>query len=325
MKAILITRTGGPEVLTLADVPVPEPEPNEALVRVRAAGVNFVDIYFREGRYPAKLPFMNGQEGAGVVERVGAEVTGLKSGDAVAWCMSMGSYAEYAAVPAEKLVRVPAGMDARLAAAVMLQGMTAHYLSHSTFALKRGDTALVHAAAGGVGLLLTQMAAAIGARVIGTVSTETKEKLAREAGAAEVIRYTEADFESETRRLTGGCGVDVVYDSVGKTTFEKSLGCLRRRGMLVLFGGASGAVPPFDLIQLSLRGSLFITRPTLKDYTATREELVARAGDVLGAVESGRLKVRIGGHYALVDAAQAHRDLAARKTTGKLLLDVSEQ
>jgi len=324
MKAIQIQQTGGPEVLKLAEIPIPEPKSGEALVKLRASGVNFIDVYFREGRYPAELPFINGQEGAGVVERVGSGVRDFKAGDRVAWCGGLGSYAEYAAVPAAKLVKVPEGMDLKLAAAVMLQGMTAHYLSRSTFALKAGDTCLVHAAAGGVGLLLTQMAAEIGARVIGTVSTEAKEKLAREAGAAEVIRYTEADFEAETKRLTGGRGVDVVYDSVGWTTFEKSLNCLRPRGLLALFGGSSGAVPPFDLIGLSLRGSLFVTRPKLTDYTLTREELDWRAGDVLGAVQKGTLKVRVDRSYPLADAAQAHRDLEGRKTSGKLLLEMSE-
>ncbi|MGB7191019.1 MAG: quinone oxidoreductase [Acidobacteriaceae bacterium] len=321
MRAIQIQQTGAPEVMTPAEVPVPEPKAGEALVKVRASGVNFIDIYFREGRYPAELPFINGMEGSGVVERVGPGVRDFAAGDRVAWFGTLGSYAEYAAVPAAKLVKVPEGIDLKLAAAVMLQGMTAHYLSHSTFALKAGDTALVHAAAGGVGLLLTQMAAQIGARVIGTVSTEAKEKLAREAGAAEVIRYTEADFEAETKRLTGGRGVDVVYDSVGRTTFEKSLNCLRPRGLLALFGGSSGAVPPFDLIGLSLRGSLFITRPTLKDYTLTREELDWRSADVLGAVQQGKLRVRVERSYPLADAAQAHRDLEGRKTSGKLLLE----
>lgn len=324
MKAILIRQTGGPEVMVLTDVPVPEPKPGEALVKVRASGVNFIDVYLREGRYRTDLPFINGQEGAGIVERVGSSVSGFQPGDAVAWCHVLGSYAEYAAVPAEMLVKVPRGMDLRLAAAVMLQGMTAHYLARSAFALKSGDTALVHAAAGGVGLLLTQMAAQAGARVIGTVSTAEKEKLARDAGAAEVIRYTEADFEVETKRLTGGRGVDVVYDSVGRTTFEKSLNCLRPRGLLVLFGGSSGAVPPFDLIELSRKGSLFVTRPTLKDYTATREELMSRADDVLRAVQAGKLQVRMEYSYPLAEAAQAHRDLEARKTTGKLLLDMEE-
>ena len=323
MKAIQIRQTGGPEVMVLAEIPVPEPKPGEALVKLRASGVNFIDVYYREGRYKTDLPFVNGQEGAGVVERVGDGVRDFRPGDAVAWCNVLGSYAEYAAVPAAKLVKAPEGMDLRLGAAVMLQGMTAHYLSHSTFALKAGDTALIHAAAGGVGLLLTQMAAQAGASVIATVSTEEKEKLAREAGAAAVIRYTEKDFEAETKRITDGRGVDVVYDSVGKTTFEKSLNCLRPRGLLALFGGSSGAVPPFDLIELSKKGSLFITRPTLKDYTATREELVSRADDVLRAVQTGRLKVRMEHSYPLAEAAQAHRDLEARKTTGKLLLETS--
>jgi NADPH:quinone reductase len=322
MKAILIRQTGGPEVMALSDVPVPQPKAGEALVKVRASGVNFIDIYYREGRYKTDLPFIDGQEGAGVVEQIGIGVTDLAPGDAVAWCNVLGSYAEYAVVPAAKLVKVPKSEDLKLAAAVMLQGMTAHYLAHSTYSLKAGDTALVHAAAGGVGLLLTQMATQAGARVIATVSTAEKEKLAREAGAAEVIRYTEADFETETKRLTNGRGVDVVYDSVGKTTFEKSLHCLRPRGMMALFGGSSGAVPPFDLIELSKLGSLFVTRPTLKDYTATREELVWRAGEVLSAVAAGKLKVRVEYSYPLAEAAQAHRDLEARKTTGKLLLDM---
>lgn len=324
MKAILIRETGGPEVMSVSEVPVPEPGPGEALVRVYASGVNYIDIYYREGRYKTDLPFVDGQEGAGLVERVGAGVTEVKPGDAVAWCMALGSYAEYAVVPAERLVKVPDGMDLKVAAAVMLQGMTAHYLARSAYPLKAGDTALIHAAAGGTGLLLTQMAAQAGVRVIATVSTAEKEKLARSAEAQDVIRYTEADFETEVKRLTGGHGVDVVYDSVGRTTFEKSLRCLRPRGTLVLFGGASGAVPPFDLIELSRLGSLFITRPTLKDYTASREELVWRAHEVLSAVQSGHLKVRMEHNYPLSDAAQAHRDLEARKTTGKLLLVIRD-
>src|SRR5207253_1802798 len=263
MKAIQVEQTGGPEALKLVDLPVPQPKANEAVVKIAAAGVNFVDVYFREGRYKAPLPFVAGQEGAGVVTAVGAEVNSVKKGDRVAWTGTLGSYAEYAAVPADRLVRIPQGVSEREAAAAMLQGMTAHYLSHDTFPLKRGQTALVHAAAGGVGLLLTQMARNIGARVIATVSTEEKAKLAREAGADEVILYTQADFEAETKRLTGSKGVDVVYDSVGKTTFEKGLNVLRPRGYMVLFGGSSGAVPPFDLIQLSTKGSLYVTRPTL--------------------------------------------------------------
>lgn len=322
MKAIQIRQTGGPEVLALVELPMPQPGPGEALIKVRASGVNFIDIYYREGRYKTDLPFIDGQEGAGIVQRIGTGVKDLQPGDAVAWCNVLGSYAEYALVPAEKLVKVPAGIDLRLAAAVMLQGMTAHYLSHSTYPLKAGDTALVHAAAGGVGLLLTQMAAHAGARVISTVSTAEKEKLAREAGAVDVIRYTDSDFEAETKRLTGGRGVDVVYDSVGRTTFEKSLNCLRPRGLLALFGGSSGAVPPFDLIELSKKGSLFITRPTLKDYTATHEELLSRANDVLRAVKEGKLRVRMEHSYPLAQAAQAQRDLEGRKTTGKLLLDM---
>jgi NADPH:quinone reductase len=323
MKAIQIRQTGRPEVMVLTEISIPQPKPGEVLVKLRASGVNFIDIYYREGRYTTDLPFINGQEGAGIVEQVGASVTDFAQGDAVAWCNVLGSYAEYAVVPAAKLVKVPDGVDLKLAAAVMLQGMTAHYLSHSTFALKSGDTALIHAAAGGVGSLLTQMAAQAGARVIATVSTIGKEKLAREAGAAEVIRYTEEDFEAETKRLTGGHGVDVVYDSVGRTTFEKSLNCLRPRGLLALYGGSSGAVPPFDLIELSKKGSLFITRPTLKDYTATRGELVSRADSVLRAAQTGKLKVRMEHSYPLAEAAQAHRDLEARKTTGKLILEMS--
>lgn len=322
MKAILNRKTGGPEVMALEDAPTPEPKPGEVLVRLRASGVNFIDIYLREGRYPAPLPFINGQEGAGIVTEVGRGVTEFRSGDLVAWCGALGSYAEYAAVPVEVLVKVPKELDLRVAAAVMLQGMTAHYLAHSTYKLKPGDTALVHAAAGGVGLLLTQMAVRAGARVIATVSTTEKEALAREAGATDVIRYTEVDFEAETRRLTRGQGVDVVYDSVGKTTFEKSLKCLRRRGMMVLYGGSSGAVPPFDLIEISRLGSLFVTRPTLKDYVATHDELMWRAGEVLDAVQSGSLKVRMEYSYLLADAAEAHRDLESRKTTGKLLLEI---
>lgn len=321
MKAIQIRQTGGPEVMALAEVPIPEPKPGEVLVRVQASGVNFIDVYLREGRYKTELPFINGQEGAGIVEYTGTGVTGFEPGEHVAWCSVLGSYAEFVAVPAHMLVKVPAGVELKLAAAVMLQGMTAHYLSHSTFQLRAGNTALVHAAAGGVGLLLVQMAAEAGARVIGTVSTEAKEKLAREAGAAEVIRYTETDFEVETKRLTEGRGVDVVYDSVGKTTFEQSLRCLRPRGLLALYGGSSGAVPPFDLIGLSQMGSLFITRPTLKHYLLTRKELEWRAGEVLRGVEAGTLKVRVQHTYPLAEAAQAHRDLEGRKTAGKLLLE----
>jgi NADPH2:quinone reductase len=320
MKAIQVKQPGGPEALELVDIPVPQPKPDQAVVKIAAAGVNFIDTYQREGRYKVPLPFVAGQEGAGVVTAVGSETTSVKPGDRVAWAGIQGSYAEYIAAPANRMVAVPAGVGDREAAAVMLQGMTAHYLAYSTFPLKRGQTALVHAAAGGVGLLLVQIAHNIRARVIGTVSTEEKAKLAREAGADDIIFYTQDDFESETRRLTGGKGVDVVYDSVGKTTFEKGLNVLRPRGMMVLFGGSSGAVPPFDPIALSAKGSLFLTRPTLGHYTATREELEARASDLFAMLAGKKLKLRFEHIYPLADAQQAHRDLESRKTTGKLLL-----
>jgi len=320
MKAIQVKQTGGPEVLQLADSPVPEAKPNEAVVKIAASGVNFIDVYQREGRYSVPLPFVPGQEGAGVVTSVGPEVKSVKPGDRVAWTSVLGSYAEYAAVPGERLVQIPQGVSDQHAAAVMLQGMTAHYLSHDTFPLKRGQTALVHAAAGGVGLLLVQMAHNIGAGVIATVSTDEKAKLARQAGADEIILYTQTDFETETKRLTGGKGVDVVYDSVGKTTFEKGLNVLRTRGMMVLFGGSSGAVPPFDLIQLSSKGSLYITRPSLAHYIATTEELRARSSAVFQLIVEGKLKLRIEHTYPLADAEKAHRDLEGRRTTGKLLL-----
>jgi NADPH2:quinone reductase len=315
-----VKQTGGPEVLSLVDLPVPKPKPNEATVKIAAIGVNFIDVYFREGRYPAPLPFVDGQEAAGTVSEVGSEVKSLKPGDRVAYTGVLGSYAEYQAVPADRLVRVPNSLDDRQAAGAMLQGMTAHYLVHSSYLLKKGETALIHAAAGGVGLLLVQMAKMIGARVIGTAGSTEKAELARRAGADDAIVYTEQDFEVETKRLTGGAGVHVVYDGVGKSTFDKDLNVLRPRGYLVLFGGASGPVPPFDLIRLSQKGSLFITRPTLKDYIATREELEQRAGDVLGWIAGGKLKLRIEHVYPLAEAAQAHRDLEGRKTTGKLLL-----
>jgi len=320
MKAIQISQTGGPEVLVPAELPIPKPKPNEAVVQIKAAGVNFIDVYLREGRYPAQLPFVDGQEAAGVVTEIGSDVTLVQPGDRVAYTSSLGSYAEYAAVPESRLVKIPDGLSFEQAAAAMLQGMTAHYLSHSTYKLQAGETALIHAAAGGVGLLLVQMAKNIGARVIGTAGTKDKAELARAAGADECIIYTEADFETETRRLTGGKGVNVVYDGVGKATFEKGLNVLLPRGYMVLFGGSSGAVPPFDLIKLSQKGSLFITRPTLVHYTLTREELERRAGDVLGWIAAGKLKIRVHQTYPLAEAAQAHRDLEGRKTTGKLLL-----
>ena len=320
MKAIQVKQPGGPEAIELVDLPVPQPKPNEAVVKLSASGVNFIDVYFREGRYKAVPPFTLGQEGAGIVNAVGSGVTNVKNGDHVAWTGLMGSYAEYAAVPADRLVPIPDGVNDQQAAATMLQGMTAHYLSHDTYPLKRGETALVHAAAGGVGLLLVQMAHHIGARVIATVSTDEKAKLAREAGADEVILYTQSDFEVETKQLTGGKGVDVVYDSVGKTTFDKGLNVLRPRGMMLLFGGSSGAVPPFDPIVLTQKGSLFLTRPSLGNYISTREELMARSGAVFAMIAAGRLKLRIAHTYPLAEAQQAHRDLEGRKTTGKLLL-----
>ena len=321
MKAIQIHETGGPEVLTLADLPIPEPGPGQVLIRVEAVGVNFIEVYFRNGVYKAALPLTLGSEAAGTVEELGPGVTGFAAGDAVASVAALGSYAEYALVPAAALVKVPEGLTMQQAAAALLQGMTAHYLSHSTFPLKTGDTALVHAGAGGVGLLLTQMAARLGARVIATVSTAEKAELSRSAGASDVILYTEKDFAAEVKRLTGGKGVDVVYDSVGKTTFEGSLNCLRPRGLLALFGASSGPVPPFDLIHLSSKGSLFITRPTLWHYVATRAELEGRSGDVLGWAAKGELKLRTEHVYPLSEAAQAQTDLEDRKTTGKILLE----
>jgi len=306
--------------MELAELPVPQPTANEAVVKLAASGVNFIDVYNREGRYKLPLPFVLGQEGAGVVTAVGGEVKSVKVGDHVAWTSVMGSYAEYAAIPADRLVAVPAGVSDQQAAATMLQGMTAHYLSHDTFPLKKGQTALVHAAAGGVGLLLVQMAHNIGARVMATVSTEEKAKLARGAGADDIILYTQQDFEAETKRLTGGKGVDVVYDSVGKTTFEKGLNVLRPRGMMVLYGGSSGAAPVFDPIVLTQKGSLFLTRPSLGAYIATREELAARSAAVFGMIAAGKLKLRIEHVYPLAEAERAHRELEGRKTTGKLLL-----
>jgi NADPH2:quinone reductase len=307
--------------LHLAELPIPEPGQGQVLIRVEAIGVNFIEIYFRKGVYKATLPIVPGSEAAGTVEKLGPGVTGFEEGDSVASVSVLGSYAEYALVPAAQLIKVPTRVTPEQAAAVMLQGMTAHYLAHSTFALKAGDTALVHAGAGGVGLLLTQIASRMGARVITTVSTKEKAELSREAGAAEVILYTEQEFEPEVKRLTGGKGVDVVYDSVGKTTFDGSLNCLRPRGMLALFGASSGPVPPFDLIQLSGKGSLFVTRPTLWHHIATRTELEWRAGKVLDWVATGELKVRTEFIYPLAEAAQAQTDLEARKTTGKILLE----
>ena len=320
MKAIQVKQVGGPEVMELVELPVPEPKANEAVIKLAASGVNFIDVYHREGRYKVPLPFTPGQEGAGEVVAVGKDVKSVKSGDRVAWSHLLGAYAEYEAVAADRLVPIPPGVSDPLAAATMLQGMTAHYLAYDTFPLKRGQTALVHAAAGGVGLLLVQMAHNLGVCVIATVSTEEKAKLTRNAGADEVILYTQTDFEAETKRLTGGKGVDVVYDSVGKTTFEKGLNILRPRGMMVLFGGSSGAVPPFDPIILTQKGSLFLTRPSLVNYIATREELLARSSAVFGMIAAGKLKLRVEHTYPLAEAQRAHRELEGRKTTGKLLL-----
>jgi NADPH2:quinone reductase len=322
MKSILVHQPGGPENMQLAEVPFPEPGPRQARVRIAASGVNFIDVYFRIGLYKADLPITLGSEGAGTVDAVGSDVTEVAVGDRVAYAMTRGSYAEYAIVPAAQLVKIPDAVDFQTAAAAMLQGMTAHYLTRSTYTLKNGDTCLIHAAAGGAGGLVVQMAKLAGARVFGTVSTEEKAKIARENGADEAILYTQQDFEAEVKRLTGGKGVDVVYDSVGKTTFDKSLNCLRPRGTLALFGQSSGSVPPFDPNILNGKGSLFLTRPNLGHYLLTREELLWRAGDVMSAIGSGRLKLRIHRVYPLAEAAQAHRDLEGRKTVGKLVLAV---
>jgi len=320
MKAIQVQKSGGPEVLTLVDLPALKPKPNEAIVKVSAAGVNFIDVHIREGLYPSSLPFVIGQEASGIVSEIGADVKSFKPGDRVAYTGIRGSYAEYAAVPADRLVLLPPGISEQQAAAAMLQGMTAHYLLYDTYPLKKGETALIHAAAGGVGLLLVQMAKNIGARVIATAGTEEKAKLARAAGADEVILYAQQDFEVETKRLTDGKGVHVVYDGVGKTTFDKDLNVLRPRGYLVLFGAASGPVPLFDVGKLAQKGSLFITRPTLVHYMAAHEELQKRATDVLTMIATGKVKLRIEHIYPLREAQQAHRDLEGRKTTGKLLL-----
>ena len=323
MKAIQVKEPGGPEKIQLVEVPTPQPGPKQALVRIAAAGVNFIDVYFRTGLYKADLPITLGSEGAGTVEAVGPEVTEVAKGDRVAYAMTRGSYAEYAVVPAAQLVKLPDTLDFQTAAAAMLQGMTAHYLTHSTYPLKSGESCLVHAAAGGAGGLIVQMAKMLGARVYGTVSTEEKARIAREHGADETILYTSQDFEAEVKRFTNGRGVDVVYDSVAKTTFEKSLNSLRPRGMLALFGQSSGPVPPFDPGILNTKGSLYLTRPSLAHHVLTREELLWRAGDVLNWVATGKLKLRIYRTYPLADAAEAHRDLESRRTNGKLVLTVS--
>ncbi|MBN9617366.1 MAG: NADPH:quinone reductase [Acidobacteriales bacterium 59-55] len=319
MQAIQILATGGPEALTLRDLPTPTPGPDEALIRLEASGVNFIDIYFREGRYPAKLPYTLGQEAAGTVVSVGKRVTAVKVGDRVAWCGVPGTYAQLAVAPADRLVQIPESVTFQQAAGAMLQGMTAHYLAHSAYSIRPGDEVLIHAGAGGVGLLLTQMAKSLGARVFTTVSNDEKAALSHAAGADEVILYTQEDFAAKIKKQSPK-GLHAVYDSVGKSTFDKSLEVLRPRGTLVLFGGSSGAVPPFDLIKLSALGSLYITRPTLRDYIATREDLELRATAVLNAIAGGTLKLRLEHTYPLADAAHAHRDLESRRTTGKLLL-----
>jgi NADPH:quinone reductase len=323
MKCIQVKEPGGPEKMELADVATPQPGPKQALVRIAASGVNFIDVYFRTGLYKADVPIVLGSEAAGTVEAVGREVTEVAAGDRVAYAMARGSYAEYAVVLSAQLVKIPGELDFNTAAAAMLQGMTAHYLTHSTYPLKSGDTCLVHAAAGGAGGLIVQMAKMLGARVFGTVSTPEKARVAREAGVDEAILYTQQDFAAEVKNLTNGRGVDVVYDSVGKTTFEQSLNALRPRGTLALFGQSSGAVPPFDPAILNAKGSLFLTRPSLAHHLLTREELLWRAGDVLQWVVNGQLKLRVDRTYPLADAAAAHRALEGRKTAGKLLLIVS--
>ncbi|HBY63373.1 MAG TPA: NADPH:quinone reductase [Solibacterales bacterium] len=322
MKAVVAVQPGGPDQLRLdSDLAVPHAGPGQILVRLRAIGVNFIDTYHRSGLYPSpQWPAPLGVEGVGVVEAVGDGAAGFPIGSRAAYCMARGSYAEYQAVPAANAVAVPDGIADEQAAAAMVQGLTAHYLSHSTFPLSPGATALIHAAAGGTGLLLVQMAKLLGARVIGTVGTAAKAELARGAGADEVILYTEQDFAAETRRLTDGRGVDVVYDSVGASTFEKSLDCLRPRGMMVSFGNASGAVPPIQPLLLSQKGSLYLTRPNLAHFMQTREELDSRAASLFAWIAAGQLKTRVDRAYPLADAAQAHRDLEARKTTGKLVL-----
>ncbi len=320
MKAIRVHTPGGPEVMKLEDVAEPKPKAGEAVVKVDAAGLNYIDVYYRTGSYKSELPFTPGLEAGGTVTALGPNVSEVKVGDKVAYTGIPGAYAEYAVVPAARLVVLPSGVTTRQGAATMLQGMTAHYLACSTYPLKRGDTCLVHAAAGGVGLLLTQIAKMRGARVIGTVSTEDKAKLAREAGADEIVNYATQDFEAEVKRITGGALCQVVYDAVGKTTFDKSLNCLAPRGMMVLYGAASGPVGSFDLGLLGAKGSLFITRPSLFAYTASRDELMQRATETLGWVRDGKLKLRMEFEFPLKDAAEAHRALEGRKTTGKVLL-----
>jgi NADPH:quinone reductase len=320
MKAVRVYASGGPEAMKFEDVAEPTPKAGEAVVKIDAAGLNYIDVYQRSGLYKLEMPLTLGLEAGGTVTAVGQGVTEVKVGDKVAYTGVPGAYAQYAAVPAAKLVVLPQGVSTKQGAAAMLQGMTAHYLACTTYPLKKGDTCLVHAAAGGVGLLLCQMAKMRGARVIGTVSTDEKAKLAREAGADDTILYTQHDFEAETKRITGGKGLQVVYDSVGKTTFDKGFNVLAPRGMMILYGQSSGPVGPFDAGILGAKGSLFLTRPSLFAYTATREELLQRAGDVLGWIRDGKLKLRMEFEFPLKDVAEAHRALESRKTTGKVLL-----
>jgi NADPH2:quinone reductase len=320
MKAIRIQKNGGPEVMTLAELPEPEAAVGEAVVKVEAAGVNFIDVYHRTGLYPVTLPCVLGEEGAGTVHRVGSGVDALKAGDRVAWAMYPGAYAEYASIPANRLIRLPDGIGFPEAAAAMLQGMTAHYLALDTYPIKEGDTVLIHAGAGGVGNLLIQVAKRRAARVLTTVSTEQKAELARRAGADEVILYTRTDFVEEVKRLTGGAGLNAVYDSVGQTTFLKSLDCLRPRGMMVSFGQSSGKISDFNPVLLAAKGSLYLTRPSLSHYVADRQSLERRASDVLGWIVKGELVLHIGQTLPLAEAAEAHRLLEARKTSGKVLL-----
>ncbi len=320
MKAVRVEQFGGPEVLNYKDIPVPDPQEGEARIKIEVTGVNFIDIYQRIGRYQGNLPFTLGQEAAGIVDAVGPNVTDVKPGDRVAYAMIQGSYAGYAIVPAGRLVPIPAAVDSSQAVAAMVQGMTAHYLTFSTYPLKAGETALIHAAGGGTGQLLVQVAKHCGARVIGTASTQEKAALAREAGADEVIIYTQTDFDAEVKRLTHNSGVDVVYDSVGKDTFDKSLNCLRRRGYMVLFGASSGAVPPVDPQLLNAKGSLYLTRPYLGHYIADRAELLERANEVFNWIAGGELKINIDKTFPLADVAEAHRYLESRQSKGKILL-----
>ncbi len=320
MKAIQICKTGGPDVLEFTELALPALRPDEALIELKAVGVNFIDIYFREGQHPASLPFIPGQEGAGKVVMIGAAVSSVRVGDRVVFTGIRGSYAEYAAVPHNRLISIPETMTYEEAAAALLQGLTAHYLTHSTYVLKEGETVLIHAAAGGVGQLLVQMASNLGAHVIATVSTAEKAQMARAAGAQHVIQYTQSDFEIETKKITADCGVHVVYDSVGETTFEKGLNVLRPRGYMILFGASSGPVAPLDPMVLSRKGSLALVRPSLAHYILTTDELQARAAEVFTMVANKKLRLRIDKRYALADARAAHDDLQNRRTTGKLLL-----